>query len=147
MTEIVRNHPYLVLVTAVIEREGTFLIARRSSKESELPGWWSLPGGKLESEGPGTQNVLEKTLIREISEEVGLKIESKPRLISDSTFIRSNGEYVIWLVFLCRWLSGEAMPLEDTDAVAWITPEELKDYKVSEEIKGLMVDSRWKCTT
>lgn len=138
MVDSVEDQLHIVLVTGVIEKNGKFLIAQRSFDESHLPGWWSIPGGKVERTDTIVQNILEKTLKREIMEEVCVEIENNPKLISDSTFARSTGHPVIWLVFHCFWKSGEAKALDECIDVAWVGPGDLNKYKVSAEITNLI---------
>jgi len=138
MTDLASNQSHIVLVTGIIEKDGKFLISQRSMEESHLPGWWSIPGGKVERTEKEEQDILEKTLKREILEEVGVEIENNPVLISDSTFIRSTGQMVIWLVFLCKWKSGEARALDECIDVAWVNIANLEKYKVSKEIVSLI---------
>lgn len=138
MSDLANNQLHIVLVTGVIEKNGKFLIAQRSFEESHMPGWWSIPGGKVERTDSEVQNILEKTLKREIMEEVGVEIENNPKLISDSTFVKSTRDHVIWLVFHCLWKSGEVKALDECVDVAWISPEDLYKYKVSKEIVKLI---------
>ena len=104
-----------------------------------MPGWWSLPGGKVDRTEGGVQGILEKTLKREILEEVGLEIEDNPVLIYDTTFIRSSGHHVIEFCFLVHWKAGEARPLEDSAAVAWVTTSQLENYKIHEQMKERII--------
>lgn len=134
MADLAQNQLHIVLVNGVIEKDGKFLIAQRSFNESHMPGWWSLPGGKVDRTEGGVHGILEKTLKREIFEEVGIKIEDNPVLILDNTFIRSTGHHVIEFCYLCHWKSGEAQPLEETIDVAWVSPSEFKNYKIHEDM-------------
>jgi 8-oxo-dGTP pyrophosphatase MutT (NUDIX family) len=138
MADLVNNQTHIVVVTGVIEKNGKFLIAQRSFDESHMPGWWSIPGGKVERTNSEVRGILEATLKRELMEEVGVEIEDSPKLISDSTFLRSTGDHVIWLVFHCFWKSGEAKALDECIDVAWVGSRELQGYKVSKEIENLI---------
>lgn len=116
-----------VIVKAWIQKGNRFLVAKRGSHESHLPGSWTLPGGKVEASGE-TEHVLETTLQKEILEEVGVNITNDIRLIYDNSFFRSDGVHVINLTFLCVWKSGDAKPLEDTDEIRWLTIAELQSF-------------------
>lgn len=39
-----------VVATAIIVKDGKYLIARRSEDEDNFPGLWTVPGGTLERE-------------------------------------------------------------------------------------------------
>jgi 8-oxo-dGTP diphosphatase len=59
----------LLVVAAIIERDGLILCARRGPGRA-LPGLWEFPGGKVEA-GEGEREAL----VREIREELGVSIE------------------------------------------------------------------------
>ena len=139
MVDLAENQLHIILVNAVIEKDGKYLIAQRSFEESQMPGYWSLPGGKADRTDGGVQNILEKTLMREIAEEVGLEVEAKPLLIYQTTFIRSTGHHVIEFCFLCHWQSGEARALEDSIAVAWVAPDQLGNFEISDQMKERII--------
>ena len=116
---------HIVAVKAWIEKDNKFLLAKRGPKELHKPNTWSLPGGKIEDEIE-EPNILQKTLRREIKEEVGIEITDDIELIYNNSFIRIDGAHVVILTFLCHYKSGEAKPLEDTAETKWFTIEELK---------------------
>ena len=126
---------YSVIVNCVIlNNDNKVLIAQRSLKEGHEGGKWSIPGGKMESTGE-EHGILLKNIKKEVLEEVGIEIFNDVFLIYDNTFIRSNGDDVLALVFLCRYKSGEAKPLEDTIDIKWIEKEEINNYQFSPNIK------------
>jgi 8-oxo-dGTP pyrophosphatase MutT (NUDIX family) len=120
----------------VIEKEGKVLISQRSFDEGHEGGKWTIPGGKIDKTEGGIFNIVEKTCAREVMEETGVKISDKIELISNNTFIRSNGQHVIALVCLCHWESGEAQALEDTIGVEWISADQLNDFDFAPNVKG-----------
>ena len=126
---------YSVIINSVIvNNEGKVLIAQRSPDEGHEGGKWSIPGGKIESMGE-EHNVLLKNIKKEILEEVGVEIFDDIVLAHDNTFTRSNGDDVLALVFVCKYKSGEAKPLEDTVDVKWIGKEEIGNYEFPPNVK------------
>lgn len=126
---------YSVIVNSVIvNSEGKVLIAQRSTEEGHEGGKWSIPGGKIESNGE-EHDVLLKNIKKEILEEVGIEIFDEIALVHDNTFTRSNGDDVLALVFLCKYKTGEAKPLEDTVDVKWVKKEELENYDFPPNVK------------
>lgn len=126
---------YSVIVNGVVvNSEGKVLIAQRSTEEGHEGGKWSIPGGKIESSGE-EHNILLKNIKREILEEVGVEINDDIKLVHDNTFTRSNGDDVLALVFLCRYKTGEAKPLEDTINVKWISREEIDSFQFPPNVK------------
>lgn len=134
MADLANDKTHLVLVNAVVEKEGKILVSQRSLEETHDPGKWTIPGGKVERTEGNVWNVIEKTLFDEVREETGIEIEENVQLIANNTFIRSTGQHVIALMFLCHWKSGEAKPLEDTSDVSWITKDEIDEFDFSPNV-------------
>lgn len=119
---------YCVIVNAVVVRSGKILLCQRSFEEKHVPGGWSPPGGKLEETGT-VWNALQKTVQREAFEEAGVRVRDRMHLLINNTFNHAEDDLqVISLVFLCRYKSGRARPLEDTVAVKWVSAAELDHY-------------------
>jgi 8-oxo-dGTP pyrophosphatase MutT (NUDIX family) len=125
-----------VIVNAVVEKDGKILISQRSFDEGHEGGKWTIPGGKIDKTEGGVFNIVEKTCAREVMEETGIKISNKIELITNNTFIRSNGQHVIALVCLCHWESGEAQALEDTIGVEWISADQLDNFDFAPNVRG-----------
>lgn len=126
---------YSIIVNSIIiNSDNKVLIAQRSFEENHEGGKWSIPGGKIESTGE-EHNILLKNIKREILEEVGIEIFDDIVLIYDNTFIRTNSDEVLALIFLCKYRSGEAKPLEDTIDVKWIGKDEINDFEFPPNVK------------
>lgn len=130
---------HIVLVTGVIEKQSKYLIAQRSYDEIQAPGKWALPGGKVELfKKDNDKHILEKTLIKEINEEVNMIIHPNPEYLLSSSFTRVDNARVVGVLFLCKWKSGEAQALEDTISVEWITMKELDKYDFCTGVKNAL---------
>jgi 8-oxo-dGTP diphosphatase len=68
----------IVVVAAVIERDGTFLVARRL-RGTHLAGYWEFPGGKVQD---GESH--EAALKREIKEELNTNLEGLQKIFETS---------------------------------------------------------------
>jgi 8-oxo-dGTP diphosphatase len=96
-----------------------------------LKGYWSIPGGLLE-----TGETLEEGVRREVREETGLRIEVVrffelfERIMRDDCG-RTEYHYVL-ADFLCRPLGGKLRAGSDVASVAWVRKARLKDYKITE---------------
>lgn len=114
-----------VIVKGWVKKDGKYLLAKRGSTEKHHAGVWSLPGGNIESEVE--EAILEKSLQREIEEEVGIKVHDEMDIIYNNGFVKtSDGSHVINITFLCRWKSGQEKPLEDTQELVWYSIKELE---------------------
>jgi len=131
---------HIVLVIGAVEKKGKILIAKRSFEELQAPGKWALPGGKVEIKG-SDMDTLEKTLAREIKEEVGVEVDSSMKYIRSGSFVRVDKSSVISVLFLCKWLNGKAEALEDSIDIAWISSDELDKYDFADDVKKSLRES------
>lgn len=137
------NKMHYLTATAIIIKDGKYLIAKRSENEKAMPGLWTVPGGKLEVEdysklpkdtGDHWYNVAEKLLKREVKEEVNLEIKNIQYLTSIS-FIRPDNIPVVILSFHADYAGGEVeLEEEALTEFAWVTLSEAKNYKLIEGI-------------
>jgi len=104
----------IVVVAAVIERDGRFLVARRL-KGTHLAGCWEFPGGKVH--GGETQ---EAALRREISEELSTGI-AKARKIFDAA--HAYGDRIVELHFYRAELTSDPQPVLGQE-LRWITRDD-----------------------
>jgi len=149
--EIKDKELHRVVVTAIIYKDGKYLITKRSPHKKVFPNKWHVPGGGLEvddyinTQVTNKDNqwyyVIENTLKREIREEVNLEIE-KPYYLLDLTFISPDGQPVIVFSYYAKYKTGEIKLDADNVDYKWVTIEELGDYDlidgIDEEIE--MVD-------
>jgi 8-oxo-dGTP diphosphatase len=114
---------HVVFVEAWIKKGDQYLIAQRSLQDDQAAGEWSAPGGKVDLEVE--EDIIENSLKREVMEEVGIEIENELELISSKSFIRSSGDHVVGMSFLATYKSGEPQPLEDQEAIKWMSKVEM----------------------
>ncbi len=132
-----------VAITAIIIKDGKYLITRRSPNKKRFPGMWTVPGGRLEAKDylalpKDTEfywyNVLERVLEREVKEEVGLTIKNVQYLTSLAT-VHKDGSPSIVISCVADYDSGEVtLQKEETDDFAWVTTEESKQYQLLDGI-------------
>lgn len=139
-----------IVSTAIIHKDGKFLITKRSMNKKVFPGKWTVPGGGMAiddyiDEKPNTDGcwyfAMEKSLRREIAEEVGLKV-GKIDYLLDLCFIRPDNVPVITLSFYAPYKSGDVILSEEDTEFAWVERKDVKKYDlitgIGEEI--YMVD-------
>jgi len=116
-------------VGAVILNRDRVLLVERG--KSPLKGYWSLPGGVLE-----TGERLEEGIRREVLEETGLAV--KPlrvitifeRIMRDA---RGQAEYHYVLIdYLCRVTGGTLKAADDVSRAEWVERRRLARYEITE---------------
>lgn len=115
---------FIVNVEAAIYKDGRYLIIRRGAKESHAAGMFSLVGGKVEM----ADGTLEEALRREIFEEVGLQVDKEMVYIESQAFVADDGEPVMNIVFLCRFIGGRAKIKNRAEVaeIRWLTASEIR---------------------
>ena len=152
-----KSQKYIIVVTCVVlhndgNGEIEVLILKRSEKEKEGPGFWTIPGGKVEISDWGKPQsnasftfwlgALERAVVREVHEETSIKADNFSLVANrDVIFIRQDGVPSLVFTFytLCRVKPCIMLSRDSTD-YAWVTLSELKDYKfignVQEDIEA-----------
>lgn len=112
----------------IIDRDRILLVQRG---KQPLKGWWSLPGGVVE-----TGEQLTEAIKREVREETGLEVEPQlvveifERILRDK---EGKPEYHYVLIdYLCKAKGGEPRPGDDAAAVEWVKRKDLASRKVTE---------------
>ncbi|GAA1391480.1 NUDIX hydrolase [Catellatospora chokoriensis] len=111
MTELPRHS--VSVAGVVTDDQGRVLVIQRRDN-----GAWQLPGGVLE-----LTETVEDGMCREVLEETGLIVRP----------VRLTGVYknmklgVVALVFLAEAVAGEPTPTDESAAVDWWTPEQVRD--------------------
>jgi len=145
-----------IVITAIIIKNGKFLITQRSKSKKRFPSKWTAPGGKLEVNDyinlpKDTKyywyNILEKVLRREVKEEVGIKINNI-EYITSLTTVHTDGSPSLVISCMANYVSGKVkLQKEEVSDFAWVTLKEAKGYDlfdglydelimVTEKLKG-----------
>ncbi|MEP6960464.1 MAG: NUDIX hydrolase [Acidobacteriota bacterium] len=110
-------------------RRGPILVVQRAG--SPLKGWWSLPGGLVE-----TGETLEQAVQREVLEETGLRVKPLElygvfqRIMPDA---KGRPEYHYILVdYVCKIEGGTLKAADDVARVEWVPVKRLRQYQMTE---------------
>jgi len=144
---------YEVVVTAIVVRDGAYLITRRAKTKKRFPGMWTVPGGHVELKDYAHlpqdkkgywRNVLEYALRREVREEVGIEIKNIEYVMSLAT-IHRDGNPSIVISCTADYASGQIkLQKYETDAYKWVSISEAKNYQLLDGLHDefLMVEQK-----
>ncbi|MBJ7265101.1 MAG: Nudix family hydrolase [Burkholderiaceae bacterium] len=121
-----------VAAGVILRSDGQVLLGQRPVGKP-WPGWWELPGGKVE---PG-ETILQ-ALTRELQEEIGITVtEATPWV----TYVHAYPEKTVRLSFwrVTAW-TGEPQGLE-SQALAWVHPSDA--HRVGDLLPATLPVLRW----
>ncbi|KRE34899.1 NUDIX hydrolase [Paenibacillus sp. Soil522] len=120
---------FIVNVEGAIFYKEKWLLIKRSAKEEHAGGTLSLVGGKVDFEG-NSLDILERTVRREIFEEISIQITENIRFLYNSSFVLDDGRQVINVVFLCEYGKGTAHSKspDEVEEVCWMTYDEIINH-------------------
>jgi len=140
--EIQNKELHRIVSTAIIHKDGRYLILKRSPDKKVFPNRWTVPGGGLHVDdyinAPKTTvdawyYSLVNSLRREVKEETGLEMDDLKYLL-DLTFIRPDGIPVITFSYYSDWKEGDIRLNEESADYKWVTAQEAKEYDLIEGI-------------
>ena len=121
-----------VVVDGLLIKDGRALIIRRANHESFLPGYYELPSGKVEfGEDP------RDAIVREFKEETNLFVKTIKPYHTFSYVMENGNRHTVEIVYLVN-LADESSIIalsEDHDEYKWISPEEIDNYNITDEMK------------
>jgi ADP-ribose pyrophosphatase YjhB (NUDIX family) len=129
------DRPVLGVGALIFDAQNRILLAQRGGEP--LKGWWSLPGGVLE-----TGETLVEGVRREVLEETGLLVEPVrlfevfERIMRDDEG-RAEYHYVL-MDYICRVTGGTLAPADDCADVRWVCREELSSLYITEGTLGVI---------
>jgi len=137
-----KNQVHYVTATAILVRDGKYLIAKRASWEKAFPNRWTVPGGKLKvldyalkqkDTGIHWYNVVENLVRKELGEEVGLGIKNIG-YVTSLVYMRDD-EIPSLIISLYGEPEGDEVRLsKELTEYNWVSLEEAKSYDLIEGI-------------
>ena len=133
---------FKVVITAIVVKDGRYLVTQRSANEKKFPSRWTVPGGKLSTEDyvhlpkdtpDYWYNVLERTLRREVNEEAGIDI-TNVRYITSLADAREGDDPSLVISCLADWAGGDVTLDGSMTDHRWVTLAEAKDVDLIEGI-------------
>ena len=118
-----------IIVTALIEKDGTFLFGQKPKDVGPYPNTWHLLGGGINPGEPAKD-----ALKREIMEEAGIEITDIERVSFDEDYEEDkHGEktHYIFLVFRAKASTDQVRPSDDIKELKWIHKSDLSNHSLT----------------
>ena len=112
----------IIVVAALIEKDGRYLIAKRSTGDENVLGKWEFPGGKVE---PGEDEMT--AIEREIREEFELEVKAI-RYITNNV-CEYPDKIVDLRLYECKYISGDFKLHAHTEK-KYVNKEDIINYEL-----------------
>lgn len=112
----------------IMNKEGKFLVQKRTKSRKRFPNMWSLTAGAVDIGETSVEGA-----IREAKEEIGINIE-KEEFELILSIKRKHNFLDIWLVRKDIDLKDIVMQEEEVQEVKWVTKDELEEMIKNDEV-------------
>ncbi len=113
----------ITVVAALIEKDNKFLLAKRSTGDTNVLGKWEFPGGKVK-ENENEFSAIE----REIYEEFELNVKAEEFIINN--ICKYPNKTVNLKLYRCVYLNGK-FNLHDHSEYKWVNKDEILTYDLA----------------
>ena len=129
-----------IIVHAIIKHKNKYLVTKRSKNENVYKEYWDIPGG-LANQGETPREAL----VREVKEEVNLKIKPVKIIHEDSNLDKEKNMIFIRLVYLTNveddFNNIKLDLLEHTEYKLITNIKELKEEKIVPFLKEILTNN------
>lgn len=129
-----------IIVHAIIKHNNKYLVTKRSKNENVYKEYWDIPGG-LANQGETPREAL----VREVKEEVNLKIKPVKIIHEDSNLDKEKNMIFIRLVYLTNveddFNNIKLDLLEHTEYKLITNIKELKEEKIVPFLKEILTNN------
>lgn len=122
------------IVTAIVERDGMYLITQRRPS-AVMPLLWEFPGGRVEEGEPDVE-----ALKRELRERLGAEFVVG-RQVGEKHHVYDHTEVVL-VVFSARLVPNQTLTCQRVNAFDWVLPQDLTHYEfpdADQQLKAFLV--------
>lgn len=117
----------------IVNSDNRALIVERAHDDSFMPGYFELPGGKIDF-----GETAEEALTREAKEEVALDVEVVKPYSTFSYTAKQNTEHAIDIQYIVRADNTEVKLSDEHESYKWIGADEIENFKFSDEMKAVI---------
>lgn len=121
---------------AILNKEGTILVIRRTSSAPFGPDTWDLPGGELNF---GEEAI--SGIIRETKEETGLAIKNI-RPYDVESHVDERGDFWVTIAYRAKSISEKVALSYEHDRFKWVTKEGFLKLESAKKLKRFIKNLR-----
>lgn len=133
---------YRIIVSAIIEKDGSYLFGKKPKDIGPYPNTYHLLGGGIDPENESLVEGLE----REIREEPGIILtDITPLSFAEADSVNKEGEVVHYFfhVFMTSYVSGELIPGDDIAELIWVKKEDIASIPLPEPSQKVFNELGW----
>jgi ADP-ribose pyrophosphatase YjhB (NUDIX family) len=131
-----------VIVSAIIEKDGTYLMGKKPKGKGPYPDTWHLLGGGMNLGQESSDDAVK----REIWEEAGIKITNLKRVFFNDDMAKDkNGDdiHYVFLIYSAEYESGDPRPMDDIAQLKWFRKDEIKNIALNPPSVLLFQELGW----
>lgn len=120
-------HALVAYSLAMLVKDNSVLMLKRSEKSSFAPGCYSLPGGLVEK-----NESFKDALVRELQEELGIHIDAHNLQFAHAFYRKGTEHELVAFIFTCSVWSGNPINKEPSkhDQLTWISLDILPENSI-----------------
>ncbi|MDP2749831.1 MAG: NUDIX hydrolase [Nanoarchaeota archaeon] len=129
-----------IVAVGVFYNKGKVLMEKRSDTEDNYAGLWAFPGGHQEK-----NEAIEKTLTREINEELGIKLKKYQKIGIFNDIDPTSGKKYKHVAFICIDWQGRPKQSPFSMALKWFKIKDISkkysskvDLEILEKTLGMI---------
>ncbi len=131
------NRFKVITVWLIINAEHQVLLWKRSETEDAFPWYRAIPWGKVELDWTeDTRNILEKSVQRELEEEVGIQVGECKYL--SSHYGHNWWEFKLYIAFTAKHLWGIPQALDETEEIKFFDINDTADLKLAPNVATIL---------
>lgn len=133
---------YRIIVSAIIEKEGSYLFGKKPKDIGPYPNTYHLLGGGIDPENESLLQGLE----REVREEAGVTLtQITPLSFAEVDSVNKQGEDVHYFfhVFMTHFAGGELIPGDDIMQLIWVKKKDIATIPLPEPSQNVFKQLGW----
>ena len=126
-----------LIVSAIIEYKGKYLLGRKPKDIGPYPNTWHTIGGGVDPE----QESIEEGLRREVREEAGIEITDLRRLTFDEDYTtdkKGQPVHYVFITYNAKALSNDVIAGDDIEQLRWFTKSEIKKLDMPKPSQNIL---------